>query len=386
MLDIPDKPYGKLDLISVDDHITEPGDVWTKRATGSMKDKAPKVVVTDDGTEMWQYAGKMVPNVGLSTMAGRTAEEYTAKAQNFKDMRPGCYDAAERVKDMDIDGVRTQICFPAVPGLGGESLMSIADTELRNWTISTYNDWLLEDFQGTAPGRLVGHAILPLTEPDKAVAELKRIGKMGVKSLTIPPFLDNVPGCKPIYHADYDPIWSLCEEMNIPINLHLSSRRPESANVLNNPMPGEAEAFITGAPVMGNFDFLALIIWTGMLHRHPKLQVISSEGGIGWIPYFLERSDYTYERHRYWTHSQLQMKPSEYFKRQCYGAFIYDEAGVALRHLIGVKNILWESDYPHTDTTWPFSHQRIDESLPGVPEDERRLIVFENTRRVFNLN
>ncbi len=387
MLDIPTKPYGTLDLISADDHIIEPGHVWTSRAPAKLKERAPKVVVSDDGTEMWKVEDRLTPNIGLSTMAGRSYEEFTVKAQNFKDMRPGCYDAQERIKDLDLDGVKISFCFPAVPGLGGESFMNIKDVELRDWAISAYNDYLIDEFQPVAPGRLMGLGILPLTEPEKAVAELRRIAKQGIKGLTIPFWLhESVEGAKPLVDSVYDPIWTACEELDMPINLHIAAGRGAGgASALSSGIPGMAEAFVTSAPLT-NFDILCQIIWTGMLDRHPKLQVISSEGGIGWVPYFLERSDYTYEKHRYWTHSSLKQKPSEFFRRQCYVCFIHDEAGVFARHLIGVDNLMWESDYPHTDTTWPFSHDWVEKSMPGIPAEERQKITYGNAARVYNLN
>ncbi len=386
MLDIPKKPYGKLDLISSDDHIIEAGHVWTSRAPATLKDRAPRVIVAPDGTEMWKVEERMSPNIGLSTMAGRKYEEYTAKAQNFKDMRPGCYDPKERVKDMDLDGVKASVCFPQVPGLAGESFMNIKDAELRHWAISAYNDYVCEEFQTVAPGRLIGLGILPLTEPEQAVMELRRSVKKGIKGLSIPFWIDGqVAGAKPLVHSMYDPVWSACEELGIPINLHISSRRREDTSVLQAGIPGLAEAFVTSAP-LSNFEILCQVIWTGVLDRHPKLKVISSEGGVGWVPYLLERADYTYMKHRFWTKSSLPKKPSEYFHRQCWVCFIHDEAGVLARHLIGVDNMMWESDYPHTDTTWPFSHDWVEKSLKGVPEGERKKIVYENARKLYSLN
>lgn len=384
MLEIPTKPYGKLDLISADDHIIEPGDVWTKRAPASLKDKAPHII-SRDGVEMWQVEDKVTSNTGLSAMAGKKFEEYTAKAQNYKDMRLGCYDAKARVKDMDLDGVKTQVCFPYVPSLGGENFFELKDAQLRDWVITAYNDWLVEEFQAAAPGRLIGLGILPLYDVQKSVAELERIVKRGIKSISIPYYLEGVKGCKALIDPQYDPIWSSCEEKDIAINLHISSEKRGGWEFLKNPLPGVAEAYVTSAP-LSNFQILADITWTGMLHRHPKLKVVSSEGGIGWVPYFLERADHTYNRHRFWTKSQLTQKPSEYFHRQCYVAFINDQAGIMCRNLIGVDNILWESDYPHTDTTWPYSHKSVDESLPNVPDAERRKIVYENAKRVYHLS
>ena len=385
MLDIPTKPYPKQDLISVDDHIIEPADVWTARAPAKFKDRAPKVVVKSDGAEVWQYEGQERTHGGLSALAGREFEEYTVKAFAFKDMRPGCYDARERVKDMDLDGVRVQICFPEVPGINGESFLRLEDPAFRDWTISAYNDWLTDEFQPTAPGRLYGHGILPLLEPEKAVAELRRIVKRGIKSIVVCAWIDAmVPGARRLVDPCYDPVWSACEEMDVPVNMHIGGGRGVDPSVLTAGIPGLAEAFIHRAQ-LNNFETLGDIIWTGMLERHPRLKVISTEGGIGWLPYFLEWGDHVYERHRHWAKTGLPHPPSFYFHRQCYGAFLDDPAGVKLRHTIGVDNLLWESDYPHSDTTWPFSHRKVDEQMAGVPDDERRKITWENAARLYKL-
>ena len=383
MLNIPTKPWPVLDMISADDHIIEPSHVWTSRAPARLKNKAPRVVVGKDGVETWLIEDRQKPNIGLSAMAGKRFEDYTAKAQNFKDMRRGCYDPAERVKDMDLDGVRTQIGFPTVPGISGENIMQIKDPELRDWAFQGYNDWLADEFQAHGD-RLIGLGVLPLNEPEKAVIEAKRGASKGIKSLSIPGWPEGIPGCQPLAHPSYDPVWSTCEQLNLPINLHISSGKGQ-ASFLKNPLPGQAEVFVTINSI-DNMTILSWLIWGGVLEKHPSLKCVSSEGGIGWVPYFLERADHTYNRHRFWMKSNLQRPPSEYFHRQCFVAFINDYAGVFARHLIGVENILWESDYPHTDTTWPFSHKSADESLKGVPESERRLIVYENARRVYNLN
>lgn len=385
MLEIPAKPYGANDLISADDHIIEPSDVWIDRAPAKLKDRAPKIIV-DEGIEKWKFDGQLKASHGLSVMAGRDYEEYTSQSQSFKDMRPGCYDPVERVKDMDLDGVLTQICFPSVPGTGGEVFLGLKDHDLRDWVFSTYNDWLLDEFEATAPGRLVGHAILPLYDPTKALSEFERIADKGVKSVSVPGRPQLVDGCLPLIHPEFDRLWSSVESCGVPINIHLGASRPggPTSRMLQDPLPGQAEAYIAAAP-LSCFEFLSEVIWGGMLERHPKLKVVSSEGGIGWIPYFLERNDYTFTKHRFWAKSQLDQKPSVYFHRQCYAAFIHDEAGIYSRELIGVDNLLWESDYPHTDTTWPMSHQWANESLKGVPEDEYRKITRGNAETVYNL-
>ena len=384
-LEIPTQPHPSMDLISVDDHIIEPPNVWVDRAPAKYKDRAPRVVPSDDGSEMWTYEDRAVPNSGLQALAGRKFEEYTAKAFSFKEMRAGCYDAKERLADMDLDGVLIQMCFPQVPGIDGTAFLSLPDVEYRDWLITSYNDWLVDEFQAADPKRLLAHGVLPIIEPEKAVAELERIVRRGIKSITVSGWIEeSVPGAQPIVHEMYDPIWSACEEMGIPVNMHIGGGGGRAGDIFASGIPGLPEAFIHGAQLT-NFQVLAKIIWTGMLDRHPELKVVSTEGGIGWIPYFLEWGDHVYDRHRHWAKSKIE-KPSFYFHRQCYAAFLDDPAGVALRHTIGVDSLLWESDYQHSDTTWPFSHDRVNDHMATIPEDGRRKIVWENAVKLFKLD
>jgi predicted TIM-barrel fold metal-dependent hydrolase len=389
-LDIPIKPYGKNDLISVDDHMVEPRDLWASRAPAKFKDKAPVVVVDTDGNEKWKILDQPLRGVGgLNALAGRKFEEYTQKTFNFSEMRPGCYDPKARVQDMDVDGVKAQMCFPSVAGLGGETLLNVKDRDYQLWAIKAYNDYLIEEFQASAPGRLYGHALIPWTDVEDAIAELKRVKGKGIVGVCVPSHLNvSIQGAPHLADPAMDPIWSACEELEIPVSMHIGGGGPPragagAANAIFAGTPGLAAAGIHSAP-LSNFNVLAEIIWLGMLDRHPRLKVISTEGGIGWLGYFIERGDWTWERQRHWTQSKIQ-KPSFYFHRQCYGAFLDDPSGIALRYTIGVENILWESDYPHSDTTWPFSHQRVNESLGHVPENERRKIVYDNAVTLFKL-
>jgi predicted TIM-barrel fold metal-dependent hydrolase len=384
MLEIPTQPYGTLDLISADDHIVEPAHLWSSRAPARLKDRVPTIVTGDDGVEAWKIGERLVPNSGLSAAAGRSYQEFSGKALNFGDMRAGCYDPKERVKDMDLDGVLASVAFPTIAGFGGDEFMRLADAELRHALIRAYNDWLVEEYQAAAPGRLIGCGILPMNEPELAVKELERITARGIRTITVPATMVDIPAGRSLADPAFDRLWSACEERGVPVNVHIASGRRSDADVLRNALPGMAQAFMTSAP-LANFNLLAEIIWGGLLERHPRIKFVSSEGGIGWVPSFMERADAVYKKHRYWLQSELTMKPSEYFRRQCYVAFIDDIAGIHSRHFIGVENILWESDYPHTDTSWPNSHAHAAESLAGIPADEYRRITFENARGVFGL-
>lgn len=187
--------------------------------------------------------------------------------------------------------------------------MRLSDGELRDVLIRAYNDWLVEEYQAAAPGRLIGCGILPMNEPDKAVQELERITARGIRTITVPASMVDIPAGRSLADPAFDRLWSACEERGIPVNVHIASGRRSDADVLRNALPGMAQAFMTSAP-LANFSLLAEIIGSGLLERHPRLRFVSSEGGIGWVPYLLERADAVYRKHRYWLHSELRTPPS----------------------------------------------------------------------------
>ena len=236
-----------------------------------------------------------------------------------------------------------------------------------------------------APDRLIGLAHVPLVDIDEGCAELKRIAKMGLKGFHCDPFPDERGG-KPLWDPAYEPFWSLIEETGLPLSFHIVG--PRNANVratFMNPTPGIKETFIAIAP-LSIVEVVSTLTFTGILERHPKLKYVLVECGIGWIPYFLERMDQTFNKHRFWTKSVITEKPSFYWYRQGHATFIQDLAGVAERHRAGLHNVMWSTDYPHSDSTWPKSREALAEHFKDVPEDERALIAGGNCAALYGLN
>ena len=217
------------------------------------------------------------------------------------------------------------------------------------------------------------------------MAELRRIAKMGLKGFHCDPFPDERGGLA-LWDPAYEPFWSLIEETGLPISFHIVG--PRNANVqatFQNPTPGIKETFIAIAP-MSICETVSTLVFTGILARHPKLKFVLVECGIGWIPYFVERMDQTFNKHRFWTKSVLTEKPSTYWYRQGHATFIQDLAGVAERHRAGLHNIMWSTDYPHSDSTWPKSREVLVEHFKDVPDEERRLIAGANAAKLYHLN
>ena len=364
-------------IVSADSHVNPPKDLWTRNAPETLKDRVPRVESTDMG-DFWIVDSQISGAIGLDSVAGKKPEEFKAFGLSYKDMRPGSYDPTARLADMDLDGVDAEVLY-----FGGPVTQYPKDPELRRYIVQRYNDWMV-DFSNAAPTRLVGLAHVPLVDLDEGIAELGRIAKLGLRGFHCDPFPDERGG-KPLWDAAYEPFWSLIEETGLPLSFHIVG--PRNANVqatFQNPAPGIKETFIAIAP-LSIVETVSTLIFTGILERHPKLKFVLVECGIGWIPYFLERMDQTFTKHRFWTKSVITEKPSHYWHRQGYATFIQDLSGVAQRHRAGLRNIMWSTDYPHSDTTWPKSREVLIEHFKDVPLDERRLIAGDNAAALYGL-
>jgi predicted TIM-barrel fold metal-dependent hydrolase len=365
-------------IISADSHVNPPKDLWVRNVPQKFKDRAPRVESTPQG-DFWIVDSQISGAIGLDSSAGRKPEEFKPHGLTYKDMRPGAYDPAARLADMDLDGVDAEVLY-----FGGPVTQYATDPELRMYVVRTYNDWMLE-LSKAAPDRLVGLAHIPLVDLDEAAKELARVAKAGLKGFHVDPFPDERGG-KPLWDPAYEPFWSLIEESGLPMSFHIVG--PRKANVTEtfmNPTPGVKETFIAIAPI-SICEVVSTLTFTGILDRHPKLNYVLVECGIGWIPYFLERMDQTFNKHRFWTKSVIAEKPSFYWYRQGHATFIQDLTGVAERHRAGLHNIMWSTDYPHSDSTWPKSRDALAEHFRDVPASERGLIAGGNCAALYHLN
>ena len=379
-----------MQLVSVDDHAIEPPTVWTDRLPASDHAAAPHVEEREINAaaqlgkavtglqEVWVYEGKPYPEIGLNAVAGKDPKEYDTEPARYADMIPGCYDPVARLADMDLDGIQAQLCFPSFPRFSGTRFLVAEDKDLALRCVKAWNDWMLEDWCGAAPGRYIPVSILPLWDPQLAAAELRRVAGKGSKAVTFPE--NPVPLGLPSFHTDHwDPVLAAAEEAGTPLCLHFgtSGRIPQTAP--DAPMP--VMIALMGCNSMYT---LADLLFSPVFHKFPGLKVSLAEGGIGWMPYLLERLDYVWERHRWYTEIDSETRPSDLFRRNVWGCFIDDEAGLALRHTIGIDRLTWECDYPHSDSNWPHARKRAAEMLADVPDDEAHRIAELNARELFD--
>ena len=365
-------------LVSVDDHVVEPPDLFEGRLPAKYVDLAPRVVQKDDGTDVWTYDGNEIPNIGLNAVAGRPPEEYGIEPTAFAEMRKGCYDIHERIRDMDANGVLGSMCFPSFPQFCGQLFARTSDKDVGLAMLRAYNDWHIDTWCGTYPGRFIPLSLPPLWDPELMADEVRRVAAKGCHAVT---FSENPEKLGyPSYHADHwDPFFAACSDEGTVICLHIGS----SSQLVMTSVEAPIDVLITLQP-MNIVLAAADLLWSPVLRKFPNIKFALSEGSIGWIPYFLERVDYVYEHHRAWTGQDFgDQLPSQLFRDRIITCFIDDPTGVEIRHRVGIDTITWECDYPHSDSTWPQSPERVMKSLAGVPDDEIDKITHLNAMRHF---
>jgi predicted TIM-barrel fold metal-dependent hydrolase len=366
-------------LVSVDDHLIEPEDMFLKHMPTRFLDRAPSVRRGSSGAHHWQIEGKRAPGLGLNAVVGRPKEEYGFEPVAYDHVRRGCYDVDARIEDMDANGVLGSICFGSFPGFGGARFQHMDDKELALATIRAYNDWHIHDWCGKHPGRFIPLALLPLWDASLAVAEVERMSKLGCHAIAFPenPAAIGLPS---LHHPCWEPLWAVCERNAVVICCHIGS----SGNAPYASDDSPIDAWITSMPISiasAASDWL----FAGFWKRYPGLRMALSEGGIGWIPYFLERADYTYRHHAAWTRSDFGGElPSDVFRRHVITCFIDDEFGLRNRQDIGIDSICWEADYPHSDATWPNSPETLWQGMRPLPKGDIDRITHLNAMRAFS--
>ena len=364
------------DLISVDDHIIEPPNVWTDRLPAQHREAGPHVVEAE-GRQYWEYEGERSSTMGLNAVAGKENKEFSMDPTSYDEMIPGCYDPVQRGKDLLKDGIRGSVCFPTFPRFAGVTFLKANDKQLADLCVKAYNDFILDEWAASVPGLYIPMIIGQLWDPPAMAEEVRRCAARGARAVTFP---ENPAALgEPSFHTrHWDPVWQAVTETDIAVCMHIGT-----SGVMA--MPSADASFAIGIAIanVNSISALSDLIMSEIPHRFPEIKIAISEGGIGWVPFALERCDRTWEKHRYWAEGISDVRPSEAFARNIWVCFIEERAGIEMRHTIGVDKIMWECDYPHADTPWPYSQKAVAESLHGVPQDEVDLITHGNAERLF---
>jgi predicted TIM-barrel fold metal-dependent hydrolase len=388
-------------IVDLDAHVVEPPDVWSSRLPVRYREAGPHIEYLPagipklvgsgyaetpgtDGPDVawWCYEDHRASLKRTIAAAGFTLDEIELRGVRYDEMRPGCWRVSDRIADMDMNGVEAQLCFPNYPRFCGQQFLWGKDKELALRCVQAYNDWMVEEWCGESGGRLIPLCLIPLWDVRLAVQEISRNAARGVRAVAfseMPSYLD-LPS---IYSRYWEPFFAACEETQTVICMHIGSgtKTPQAS-------PDGPDA-VAATILFGNsVASLADILFSGLLHRFPKLRLMYAEAQIGWIPYVLERADDVWTTHRGWSNSQRHCPepPSTYYARgHVYSCFFKDPVGVALLDRIGPDTVVFETDYPHSDSTWPHSREAAAEQFGHLEQSVVDKIARGNAIRLLGL-
>jgi predicted TIM-barrel fold metal-dependent hydrolase len=369
-------------IVDADAHVNEPPDLWQERVPAKWRDRAPRVLHTDEG-DFWSFEdGKRQRPVGLTATAGLSYVQFRPSGITYETMRPGSFETKSRLADLDLDGIWAQVLYPSVTLTGAK--LYADERELQVACVRAYNEWLAEFCEGS-DGRLIGQAIAPTTGVDDAMTELDKAIELGHRGLVISRFPNGSFDAEP----DDDRFWGRASEAGLPIAVHIGSFVPGAAgakppNLTELSFLGTAGASKAGAHTL---PVTCALLFSGIFEKFPALKIVLVESNIGWIPTLLEQLDDMFLRYRWFTGASEKMRamPSELFHRNFWATFMIDTVGMDLRYRMNLEHVMWSTDYPHTGCDWPNSRVTIERVFRGLPLDEVKRFLNTNCVELYSL-
>ncbi len=370
-------------LVSIDDHVIEPRDMFDRHVPARWKDEAPKSVMGDDGIESWVFQGVASGSSGLNAVVTWPKEEWGMDPSTYSEMRPGAYDIHERVRDMNHNGILSSMCFPSFAGFNARFFYEAKDHDLALIMLKAYNDWHIDEWCTAYPGRFIPLGIAPVWDPNELADEIRRLSSKGCKAVTMPE-LPHLMGLPSYHDMDYwGPFFQTACDEQVVMCLHI----------------GQGFSAIQSAPAapIDNLIILATqvsaiaaqdLLWGPAFHQYPDLKVAWSEAGIGWIPFYLNRCDRHYTNQRWLDHDFGDKLPSDIFRDHSLACFVTDPTALKVRHDIGMDIIAWECDFPHSDSIFPGAPEYILDEMQqaGCSDAEMNQITWQNTCRFFDID
>jgi predicted TIM-barrel fold metal-dependent hydrolase len=375
----PDPVSHGYTIVSVDDHLVEPPDMFVGRVPHRFVELMPKVVEDERGNQIWEFDGQRFTQVGMNAVAGRRREAWSLEPTRFEDMRRGCWDIHERIRDMDIGGIRASLNFPSqITGFCGRVYSMCSDPDLGFAVTQAWNDWMFDAWYSPYPDRIIPLAITWMTDAEKGAAEIRRNAARGVRAITLPERPHRI-GLPSLFSGHWDPIIEACVDTDTVICLHVGSSGVQD-------MPAGAPSLQLGATLFGQLSLTACTewLWSGYAVRYPTLKIAMSEGGIGWVAMLLDRLDNLVDRSGYGMGWPL--RPAEVLRRNFWFCSLDDPSTIDTWERIGVDRIMAEVDYPHGDSTWPNTQQVIHDAWGHLPRPVLDRFTHLNAAELFGLS
>ena len=359
-------------IISADSHITEAPNTYLDYIDAKWRDKAPHIVDGGERGDIYVIDGmKSTVSMGLVAAAGKKPEELTLKGTRFEDLHRGGWDPEARMADQDADGVSAEVIYPTV----GMVVTNHPDFEYKKACFDAYNRWLAE-YCGAHPDRLLGCGQTAMRTPEEGVADLHAIKAAGLRGVMMP----NVPGLEDYDSDIYNPVWEAAIELALPLSFHIVPAR--DPNLRGSRLNGFLSI------IRQNQDIIGTMIFGGVFERFPQLRVVCVEADAGWVPHYMYRMDHGYERHRNWMAPgvELSKMPSEYFSEHIYTTFQDDYVAFRSADQMNWRRLLWASDFPHSDSTWPWSQDVLTEQTEGLSDEQLEGILSGNVAELYGID
>jgi predicted TIM-barrel fold metal-dependent hydrolase len=373
-------------IIDIDSHFTEPADLWQSRAPARLRDAAPRLIddPENEGGQCWVAGDVRLSPPGLCVIRpDRSKELGVFTLSHMDEMTPAATRVDARLQAMDELGIAMQVVFPNVLGFAGATILRIEDPALRLFCTTAYND-AAADLQKESGGRLFCQAIIPFWDIDAAARELERAhDELGLTGFNM---IDNAAewGLPSIHETHWDPLWARAEERGMPCNFHIGAGGVDIGAVWPGINPKHYLATLSCTFFLNNCRTISNLIFSGLLDRFPTQKFVSVESGVGWIPFMLQAIEYQMDE-SIPDGGDMKLRPTEYFRRQFYASFWFEnDAARAVREL-GEENVLFETDFPHPTCLYPDVRKHVDASLEGLSESAKRKVLCENAARVYQL-
>jgi len=359
-------------ILSADSHITEPPDTYSERIEPRYRERAPRMVRHETMGDLYVIDGmdKPVP-MGLVAAAGKDPKDITIHGVKFEELHRGGWDPDARLEDQDRDGVAGEIIYPTV----GMLLCNHKDYDYKKACMDAYNLWIAE-YSAAHPDRLFGIGQTAMVDVESGIEDLRAIKALGLRGVMMP----GIPQHEDYWHAMYDPFWEAAIDLELPLSFHILTTREQQVR-------GPAINGFLGI-IRGCQDVIGTLIFGGVFERHPELKVVCVEADAGWVPHYKYRMDHAFKRHRYWLKpgAELSRLPSEYFSENIYVTFQDDYVAFQTAELCGPRRLMWASDFPHSDSTWPWSQQVIEEQAKSLTPEQRDWILHDNVAELYGLS
>ena len=359
-------------VISADSHITEHPETYSKYIDAKWRDRAPKMVNSAEKGDLFVIDGMDRPiAMGLVAAAGKPPEELSEAGVTFDELHRGGWDPTARIAEQQQDGVSAEIIYPTV----GMMLCNHKDFDYKKACFDAYNRWIAE-YCDANPLRLLGCGQTAMRSPEEGIADLRAIKQLGLRGVMMP----GMPAEHDYDSEIYNPFWEAAIELNLPLSFHILTMK-------SGPVRGpRINSFLS--IIRGNQDIMGTLIFGGVFERYPELKIVCVEADAGWVPHYMYRMDHAYKRHRNWLApgTTLSKLPSEYFSENIYTTFQDDWVAFRLANDMNWRRLLWANDFPHSDSTWPWSQEMLDEHTQHLTDEQRRAILCDNVADLYGID